>query len=69
MSAEPQLLSRLETAARLKISEATFERLRYADPDFPKPIRMLKGTIRFVASEVDAFIARRMAERDGAKAA
>jgi predicted DNA-binding transcriptional regulator AlpA len=69
MSAEPQLLSRLETAARLKISEATFERLRRAAPDFPKPIRMLKGTIRFVESEVDEFIARRMAERDGAKAA
>jgi len=40
-----------------------------ADGTFPKPVKIGARSIAFVASEIDAWIAARAAERDGASRA
>lgn len=39
------------------------------DPTFPKPVPMGTHTVRWVSSELDAWIKARIAERDARKAA
>ncbi|TFZ02983.1 AlpA family phage regulatory protein [Ramlibacter henchirensis] len=38
------------------------------DGRFPRPVRVGPRTVRWVATEVDAFIKRRIAERDATQA-
>ena len=38
---------------------------RYAHMEFPRPVRIGDNSVGFVESEIDAWIAARIAERDG----
>jgi predicted DNA-binding transcriptional regulator AlpA len=54
-----------EARARLGgISESTEWRLRRADPDFPRPVDVTPGLRGYVAAELDAYIALKIAQRD-----
>lgn len=63
-SAAVELLSYAEVSKRIRMSRVVIWR-RVRDGQFPKPIRMGSTTrVFFVASEVDGWLADRMAERD-----
>ena len=38
----------------------------YADPDFPKPVKIGARAVAWVADEIDAYIDTRIAQRDAA---
>ena len=57
-----QLCARLGGSKPLDRS-TLWRRIR-RDPDFPKPFYLWDGAPRFVEEEVDAYIARKIAERD-----
>lgn len=57
---DPQLLRRPAVLAKTGLSNATI----YRDPTFPKPIRIGERASAWVAAEVDAWIAERIAQRD-----
>lgn len=68
-STQPPRLERLPAvAARTGLSRATIYRLITAGT-FVQPVRLTGRNIAFVASEVDAWISARAAERDGASRA
>jgi predicted DNA-binding transcriptional regulator AlpA len=46
------------------IDRSTLWRRLQKDPDFPRPYYLWDSAPRFVEAEVDAYIARRIAERD-----
>jgi predicted DNA-binding transcriptional regulator AlpA len=46
------------------ISESTEIRLRAIDPDFPKLVEASPGRLAYVADELDAYVARKIAQRD-----
>jgi predicted DNA-binding transcriptional regulator AlpA len=46
------------------LDRSTLWRRIQRDPDFPKPFYIWNNAPRFVEAEVDAYIARRIAERD-----
>ena len=46
------------------LDRSTLWRRIQKDPDFPKPFYLWNNAPRFVEAEVDAYIARRIAERD-----
>jgi len=46
-----------ETAARLGVHECTLWRWRKTRDDFPKPKKLGPNTVRFKASEIDAWLA------------
>lgn len=59
---------------KLQVSKATVYswmdiRARSHNPDFPLPVRLGKATVGWLESEVDAFLLKRMAERDTARSA
>lgn len=53
-----------ETLARSGFSKAWIYKL-IAQNRFPKPVKIGSRSIAFVESEIDAWIAARIAERDG----
>ena len=57
-----QLCARLGGSKPLDPS-TLWRRIR-RDPDFPRPFYLWDGAPRFVEEEVDAYIARKVAERD-----
>jgi len=59
-----RLISAPELAKRLGCSRRHTERLRQADPAFPKPI-YLGAAVRFREQDLNEFIARRAAEAAG----
>lgn len=50
-------------AARYAITRATVWRWVASDPDFPRPIRLSRGTTRWRTSDLVAFDARQSADR------
>ncbi|WP_424992417.1 helix-turn-helix transcriptional regulator [Oceaniradius stylonematis] len=60
-----ELLTINETAARLAIGRTKLWELATRDPDFPKPVSVTGRRKAFVKSEIDGWIAARIAERDG----
>jgi predicted DNA-binding transcriptional regulator AlpA len=63
----PHGLDTAQLCARLggknPLDRSTLWRRIRCDPDFPKPFYLWNGAPRFVEAEVDAYIARRIAER------
>jgi predicted DNA-binding transcriptional regulator AlpA len=57
-----QLCARL--GGKKPLDRSTLWRRIRRDPDFPKPFYLWDGAPRFVEEEVDAYIARKIAERD-----
>ena len=57
-----QLCARL--GASKPLDRSTLWRRIRRDPDFPKPFYLWDGAPRFVEEEVDAYVARKIAERD-----
>jgi predicted DNA-binding transcriptional regulator AlpA len=64
----PRGLDTTQLCARLggnkPLDRSTLWRRIQRDPDFPKPFYLWDGAPRFIEAEVDAYIARRIAERD-----
>jgi predicted DNA-binding transcriptional regulator AlpA len=64
----PRGLDVAQVCARLggesPLDPSTLWRRIRRDPDFPKPFYLWDSAPRFVEAEVDAYIARRIAERD-----
>lgn len=58
------ILRRLEAARRVGLKPSAFDELRKR-PDFCKPILITGKTPGFIESEIDSWIAKRIAERDG----
>lgn len=52
---EPELLRPATAAKRYDFCTRTLERLRKADPTFPKPIRLGKRLVLFKRAELDAY--------------
>lgn len=63
-----ELLSIRQVAQRLSIGRTSLWQIA-KEPDFPRPVRVTAGRKAFLASEIDAWIAERVAERDGRDAA
>jgi prophage regulatory protein len=64
-----RLLSKKETAACLGLHPESVMRLSREQPGFPKPVKFGASTncaVRFVAEEIEAWLAARIAERDAA---
>jgi prophage regulatory protein len=59
----PRLMALNDVAEMLTLSRSTLYRLMWDDPSFPRPVHVTKRRVAFVASEVDAYIAARVAER------
>ena len=59
-----RLISKSEVLKQIPISTATMWREIRADR-FPKPVRVGARRIAFFQAEIDAWLARRIAERDG----
>jgi predicted DNA-binding transcriptional regulator AlpA len=57
-----QLCARL--GGKRPLDPSTLWRRIRRDPDFPRPFYLWDGAPRFVEEEVDAYIARKIAERD-----
>jgi predicted DNA-binding transcriptional regulator AlpA len=57
-----QLCARL--GGRKPLNRSTLWRRIRRDPSFPRPFYLWNGAPRFVEEEVDAYIARRVEERD-----
>ena len=64
----PRGLDIAQVCARLggnkPLDRSTLWRRIRRDPDFPKPFYLWDGAPRFVEEEVDAYVARKIAERD-----
>jgi predicted DNA-binding transcriptional regulator AlpA len=60
-----QLCARL--GGKRPLDPSTLWRHIRRDPDFPRPFYLWDGAPRFVEEEVDAYIARKIAERDDPK--
>jgi predicted DNA-binding transcriptional regulator AlpA len=64
----PRGLNIAQVCARLggskPIDPSTLWRRIGKDPDFPKPFYLWDSAPRFVEAEIDAYLARRIAERD-----
>lgn len=58
-----ELLSIKEAARRLNVARTTFWHLT-REPGFPKPIRVTRSRKAYLAHEIEAWIATRIAERD-----
>jgi predicted DNA-binding transcriptional regulator AlpA len=65
---KPRGLDTAQVCARLggnkPLDRSTLWRRIQRDPDFPKPFYIWDRAPRFLEAEVDAYIARRIAERD-----
>ena len=57
--AEVRLITRTELCSRLQASEASVDRWLRTDPDFPQPVRLGPGSIRWRLYEVMTFIRTR----------
>lgn len=60
-----RLISKRETKERVTYSFAHTARLE-SEGKFPKRVRIGTGRVAYVESEIDAWIAQRIAERDAA---
>jgi len=64
----PRGLDTAQVCAKLggnkPLDRSTLWRRIQRDPDFPKPFYLWDNAPRFVEAEVDAYIARKIAERD-----
>ena len=64
----PRGLDTAQVCAKLggnkPLDRSTLWRRIQRDPDFPKPFYLWDSAPRFVEAEVDAYIARKIAERD-----
>ena len=63
--------SHTETVLRLPAVKAVTGRGRssiYADPTFPKPIKLGPRAVGWLKSEIDAWLESRIAARDGVRA-
>ncbi len=58
-----QLINKTEAARRASLSVSTLKRLE-ADGDFPRKVPISANRVGYVVSEIDAWIAERVAERD-----
>ena len=58
-----QLINKVEAARRASLSVSTLKRLE-ADGDFPRKVPISANRVGYLVSEVDAWIAERIAERD-----
>ena len=58
-----ELLSIKQVAGRLSIGRTALWQLA-KQPDFPKLVKVTAGRKAFVKSEIDAWISKRLAERD-----
>ena len=56
-----QLITKKEFADMLGVSTRTIERAARSDPEFPVPVRVIKGgrTVRFDADQVHEYLLRR----------
>ena len=65
---KPRGLDTAQVCAKLgghkPLDRSTLWRRIQKDPDFPKPFYLWNSAPRFVEAEVDAYIARKIAERD-----
>ena len=61
-----RLITAREFASRLSLSRSSLYRSMAADASFPKPVKLGKRRIAFDESETNAYIAMRLAGRDGA---
>ncbi len=57
------LLNAQTVATRLSVSRASLYRLMRDDLDFPPPIRLGKGRVAWLETEIDGWINRRAGER------
>lgn len=58
-------LSRSTIYARLTLNP---KRPQDFDPSFPRPVRMGPKSVGWIATEIDAWVSKRVAARDGARA-
>ena len=63
----PELITLQQLAARLGLSRSTVYRLMAEDASFPQPLKLALRRNSFVATEVDAYVAARIAARDGGR--
>ncbi|MYZ47335.1 helix-turn-helix transcriptional regulator [Propylenella binzhouense] len=61
-----ELLSIRRVMDRLNVGRTSLWKLSKDDPTFPKPVQVTPGRKAFVANEINAWIAARIAERDQA---
>lgn len=67
--AQRPAIERLDAVRRRTgLARSTIYRMLAAGADFPRPVKLGDRAIGFVAAEIDAWIAARAAERDGAAA-
>jgi prophage regulatory protein len=57
------LLSADEVGAALSVHRTTVFRMVRTDPDFPRPLKLSRNTPRWFATEINAWLAARAAER------
>jgi excisionase family DNA binding protein len=57
-----QLLTMPQAAERLTMSKRTLERLMAAH-EFPQPVRFTSRMVRVLASDVDAYLVKKVTER------
>ena len=59
-----RVLRRKHVRIKFGIGDTTLHKYMNEDSDFPKPIRFLGNSCGWLESELDAYIAKRVAERD-----
>ena len=62
-----QFLNRYEVADRTNLSVSTIKRLE-SEGHFPRRVQVTRARVAWLASEIDEWIAQRVAERDCAAA-
>jgi prophage regulatory protein len=58
-----QLINKVEAARRASLSVSTLKRLE-AEGDFPRKVPISANRVGYLVSEIDTWIAERVAERD-----
>lgn len=57
-----KILRDVQVAEKLGMARATVWRKAKDDPDYPKPVRISENITGWLESEIDAYIARKVAE-------
>lgn len=58
------LLTAKHVCRQLNISLPTLYRLRKADPDFPRPVTLSRGSVRYRQEDVGRYIALKLSFND-----